>query len=873
MARQSDVDKYGIKVGLETDQASIKTTINEIKTAIKSLNSVSSGESEAGDMKEYDSIIANAKHSIGKLMNDMQKLTSQRESTRLNTSIGENDKNLELGNIDKSFNILSKQYKQLDSLLSKLESQAKATKKELGSLGSKGASRKSAYNEWLSTGILSDRVENTALKKGPKQLYEEAKENVTRIAKLQHENYEATRKETLLQKHKAKELDKQYKIELGITKEKKKQNELTSYIAVGLFKRIAKAGINTFKALTMAGSDYLEINSRFNRILGEGASIAEDSAKRIADAYGRDLTEVKDNFTSIYTILRNSNLEMRTSIALSSNLTAIANELASVWDTDVDQAVNAVISGLQGLPKAMKTYGVYLTQSEIKEYLVEAGMVAKDFNGEFDSGQRTLATYLKLMKDAGYAIHDFANTQYSVANQLRILQSSFTGIKRTLGSMMNSVLSPILQAFNYILKVINSLLNELNSLPEPLKFVIGLFVSLATLFPIIVGGFVVTSYFGRIWREQLKRIAEQTAKTTLATKMFNKTLVWVSNNWKKIMLWGSVFFLFITSLVGIINDLTKKEEENKNAINESKNAAKDYMRTLAGFDDVNVLSFSNKEDSQTLNFENVSDINALNEQFEEMLNGASGGIAEISEQMGAWKAIILGITGALMSFKTAAIITNVISNWDKYKKTIKGVWDKLKGATSATKKFEKYTDAATKSQVSFGKALGASAIAVASVAYAITQISSIWKSDQPVWVKIVRTILVAVAAVAALAAAWNLVKSNYAGVAAAAGIAVTAGGINAALGSIEETKMAKGGVAVGGTRAIIGEGIYDEAVIPLGQSPQFSNMKSDIASAVVEGLAGANMSNGQPINITVNVDENYIYKAYNRQAKLYGRRI
>jgi len=44
-------------------------------------------------------------------------------------------------------------------------------------------------------------------------------------------------------------------------------------------------------------------------------------------------------------------------------------------------------------------------------------------------------------------------------------------------------------------------------------------------------------------------------------------------------------------------------------------------------------------------------------------------------------------------------------------------------------------------------------------------------------------------------------------------------------------RMAEGGVATGSTYANIGEGKYQEAVIPLGQSPQFRNMKQEIAEA------------------------------------------
>lgn len=58
--------------------------------------------------------------------------------------------------------------------------------------------------------------------------------------------------------------------------------------------------------------------------------------------------------------------------------------------------------------------------------------------------------------------------------------------------------------------------------------------------------------------------------------------------------------------------------------------------------------------------------------------------------------------------------------------------------------------------------------------------------------------------------------------------------ITATLPSPDELFMASGGVVTGPTRAVIGEGQYDEAVIPLGESPQLDDMLNRFASKVSE---------------------------------------
>lgn len=103
-------------------------------------------------------------------------------------------------------------------------------------------------------------------------------------------------------------------------------------------------------------------------------------------------------------------------------------------------------------------------------------------------------------------------------------------------------------------------------------------------------------------------------------------------------------------------------------------------------------------------------------------------------------------------------------------------------------------------------------------------------------------------------------------------------GINWALGAINKIPgvnigrlpninvpyMAKGGVVRGATHAVIGEGKYNEAVIPLGQSPQMREMKKDIAQEVVKmlNLSGGNNNNNSeqlkfaPAEVKFNIDGN-----------------
>ena len=72
--------------------------------------------------------------------------------------------------------------------------------------------------------------------------------------------------------------------------------------------------------------------------------------------------------------------------------------------------------------------------------------------------------------------------------------------------------------------------------------------------------------------------------------------------------------------------------------------------------------------------------------------------------------------------------------------------------------------------------------------------------------------------------------------------------------------MATGGVVNAPTLAMVGEGKYPEAVVPLGQSPQFTSMKQGIAEEVVSLIGPRNDArNNRPV--VLNIDGRTLARA------------
>lgn len=134
------------------------------------------------------------------------------------------------------------------------------------------------------------------------------------------------------------------------------------------------------------------------------------------------------------------------------------------------------------------------------------------------------------------------------------------------------------------------------------------------------------------------------------------------------------------------------------------------------------------------------------------------------------------------------------------------------------------------------------------VAMNVKNAVSAWIAEKAYW-----KLALAVIAAAGIAAV---------AVAAIVGVAVTTGGATMAsnMGDNPGTAaLAAGGIVAAPTLALVGEGKYPEAVIPLGQSPQFQSMKEGIASEVVN-LMNSNrpqtsLSSNKPIILQLNGKE------------------
>lgn len=305
---------------------------------------------------------------------------------------------------------------------------------------------------------------------------------------------------------------------------------------------------------------------------------------------------------------------------------------------------------------------------------------------------------------------------------------------------------------------------------------------------------------------------------------------------------------------------------------------------------------------------------------EELLIGITDALKGLSTWISDHQQLVKDMTVVVLAFFAAWKIVDLMSNLgqlmggkgfgalipqlaDLSKKLVQGTLDAiqlklayagdfLKAIASAGRKIASLTK-------TFFSANWQTMLLVGGIALLVLGISELVKNwDKMSGAQQAVTILGAIATAAAAAAiaigvfhaSWSLGVAAAAiagGVALLAGVYASVKGFKIPAPEMDAPKlptqpnfslpaMATGGVVRRPTTALIGEGAYDEAVIPLGNSPQMKEMLSQFAAEVKDAMSGNGTTSGESQIIKVYVGgtevDAEIYRSYQRGEKLVGRK-
>lgn len=218
--------------------------------------------------------------------------------------------------------------------------------------------------------------------------------------------------------------------------------------AAGAVIAFAKAAFEVSKKLVLVASDAQETANKFD-VVFDGVTRAADAADNLAESYGLSHEASQDLLSGTADLLQGFGVAKDESLDLSEQVQKLAVDLSSFSNNEggAEAASHALTSAMLGEREAVKTLGIAITDAELKKFAEESGQV---FN-EMTKGEKAILTLNLAIKQSGNAIGDFARSQDSFANQMKIARANVDDLNSSLGEQLLPTATSAVSKFNELI--------------------------------------------------------------------------------------------------------------------------------------------------------------------------------------------------------------------------------------------------------------------------------------------------------------------------------------------------------------------------------------------------------------------------------------
>lgn len=248
----------------------------------------------------------------------------------------------------------------------------------------------------------------------------------------------------------------------------------------------AGAGIaSLFKGAIDEASALAESGNKIDVVFGDAGSQINKFAEGAADSIGQSELAARNAAATMGVFGKAAGLTGDELAGFSTQLTSLASDLASFYDTSVEQATQALGSGLRGEAEPLRQYGVLLDDATLRQEALRQGLI-ETTKQALTPQQKILAAHAVILEQTADAQGDFTRTSDGLANSQRQLSADWANMRAELGEK----LLPATQAFVGFLKdeglpalsatggVVADVGRAFNDLPGPVKASAGAFVLL-----------------------------------------------------------------------------------------------------------------------------------------------------------------------------------------------------------------------------------------------------------------------------------------------------------------------------------------------------------------------------------------------------------
>jgi hypothetical protein len=192
-----------------------------------------------------------------------------------------------------------------------------------------------------------------------------------------------------------------------------------------------------------AASNMNEQTSKSRVVFGQASAEVERFAK---NALGLAKDQALETAGSIGALLRPMGIVEERSAKISIGLTRLGTDLSSFYNTSVQDALDAIRSGLVGEVEPLRRYGVIVSATKVQQEAMAA--TGKKNAAALTDEEKALARVAIILRETSLAHGDYARTIGGSANQERELQKNWRNTQILLGQTLQPTYNDLLHTVN-----------------------------------------------------------------------------------------------------------------------------------------------------------------------------------------------------------------------------------------------------------------------------------------------------------------------------------------------------------------------------------------------------------------------------------------
>lgn len=217
-----------------------------------------------------------------------------------------------------------------------------------------------------------------------------------------------------------------------------------------------------FADATKQSIAYVENLNLFTVAMGDAIEEGIAFVGTMQELYGMDPSSLMQHVGNFYQLADAIDMPTEAATTMSLSLTKATNDIASLFNVNVSTVFENLASGMQGMSRAVRKYGMDIRATTLQQTALSLGI--KDQVENMSEANRMGLRYLTMMKQASNATGDFARTIETPANQLRILQEQMAQLGRAIGSFIIGPLGVAVQYINGFVMALRTALTFLASM-------------------------------------------------------------------------------------------------------------------------------------------------------------------------------------------------------------------------------------------------------------------------------------------------------------------------------------------------------------------------------------------------------------------------